>query len=278
MPHVEQRAQARTAAVAHDGRPWRTKARLRPISGTTSATVASATRSRLGEKVRLATHAAERPGARSSRVKRHERQEHDAGRAEMAEAGEIVLAVGIDDGDGRRQRLGRLVVIDHDGVEAEALGLRQRLVARGAAIDGDEEARAALLERADGFDVGAVALDDAVGDVDDERHAAMAQERAERGRTRRRRRSRRRSPPCRRPDGVSKAAGSHVHVGEAEGSGRRSRSFGARNTGTCPAARRVRPARAPDIGHAVRLRDSERMGPRIRPAALAASGGRAPSA
>ena len=47
----------------------------------------------------------------------------------MAEAGKVVLAVGIDDRDGRRQILAELMVVDDDDVEAHALGVGERLVA-----------------------------------------------------------------------------------------------------------------------------------------------------
>ena len=61
----------------------------------------------------------------------------------MAEAGKVVLPVGIDERERLRQRLGRLVMIEHDHVEAEPRRLLERLVAHRAAIDGDDELRAA---------------------------------------------------------------------------------------------------------------------------------------
>ena len=57
----------------------------------------------------------------------------------MAEAGEIVGAVRIDDGPRRRQFLVGLVMVDDDRLEAERLGLRERAVAGDAAIDGDQK-------------------------------------------------------------------------------------------------------------------------------------------
>jgi len=64
-------------------------------------------------------------------------------------------------------------MVDHDDVEAELARLRQRLVAGGAAIDGDEEACPARGERANRLGVGAVAFEQAIGDVDDGAQAAM---------------------------------------------------------------------------------------------------------
>ena len=74
-------------------------------------------------------------------VERHQGQEHDARRAEMPEAGEVVLPVRIDDRQRVGKILGRLVVVEHDGVEAEAPGLGERLVARRAAIDRHQQVR-----------------------------------------------------------------------------------------------------------------------------------------
>jgi hypothetical protein len=50
---------------------------------------------------------------------RNQRQEDDAGGAEMAQPREIVLPVGIDQRCDRRQPLGRLMVVEHDDVEPE---------------------------------------------------------------------------------------------------------------------------------------------------------------
>ena len=64
----------------------------------------------------------------------------------------------------------------HDDVEAEPPRLGERLDAGGAAIDGDEQLRAAPGERADRLDVGAVAFEDAVRDMHDRLGAAEPQE------------------------------------------------------------------------------------------------------
>ena len=116
----------------------------------------------------------------------HEGDEHDeddAGRAEMAEAGEIVEPVWVDD-DGVRQRFGRLMVIDDDDVEAEAARVLHGGVARRAAIDGDEEARAGGLQRLDRRHVRPVTLRQPIGNVDAVRRAARRQQsREQRGRS-----------------------------------------------------------------------------------------------
>jgi hypothetical protein len=66
------------------------------------------------------------------------------------------------------------VVVDDDDLEAELARLQQRLVAGGAAIDGDEQACAARSERANRLGVRPVAFEQAIGDVDDGAQAAMA--------------------------------------------------------------------------------------------------------
>ena len=84
----------------------------------------------------------------------------------MAEAREVVLAVGIDDGGDLGQPLVGLVVVDDDHVGAERGGGSERGDAGGAAVDGDDEAGALAGERGDRLRAGAVAFGHAVGNVD----------------------------------------------------------------------------------------------------------------
>ena len=67
------------------------------------------------------------------------------------------------------------MMVDDDDGHAELPRFRQRLEAGGAAIDGDQQRRALAREHAHGFDVGAVAFEDAVGNVDQRIEPAMAQ-------------------------------------------------------------------------------------------------------
>ena len=114
------------------------------------------------------------------------------------------------------------MMIDDDDVEAEPLRFRQRLDAGGAAIDGDQQRRAALGERADRLDIRAVAFEHAVGNVDDRLDAARGAGSAPAAppRSRHRHRSRRRSR-CVSPrvDGVGDARRRRLHVGEHVGIG-----------------------------------------------------------
>ena len=126
---------------------------------------------------------AEQVGRRPARRRRaqgadsfHERQEDDAGGAEMALPGKIVLPVGIDDRDGRRQRTADLVVVEHDDVCASLIGRRDRRSAVGAAVDGDNQGGAARGEIAHRLGIGSVALEDPIGDVDLGVDAVVAEE------------------------------------------------------------------------------------------------------
>src|ERR1700722_10780566 len=83
----------------------------------------------------LAFAAGPEAGCPQRAVQRHERHEGHARRAEIAEPGKIVLAVGIDERRRLRQRLGGLMVIEHDHVEAELARDLKRLATDGAAVD-----------------------------------------------------------------------------------------------------------------------------------------------
>ncbi len=155
-------------------RPLTTKARLSPISGTTSATVASATRS--SEASRSGAFAAVPEACLAqSAIERDERHEDDARGAEIAEAGEVVLTVGVNERRRFRQRLRGLMVIEHDHIKAKLARDLERLAADGSAVDRHHERRASRGEILNGFDIGAIALGHAVGDVDDRLQPAGVQ-------------------------------------------------------------------------------------------------------
>ena len=67
------------------------------------------------------------------------------------------------------------VVVDHHHVHAEALGFRQRLHARGAAIDRNQQRRPLVGEAAHGFDIGTVAFEDAIRNMDQRIESAVTQ-------------------------------------------------------------------------------------------------------
>ncbi len=90
----------------------------------------------------------------------------------MSEAGKVVLPVGIDERQRSRQRLGRLVMIEHDHVEAEPFGLSERLVADRPAIDRDDELGAFCREARNRLGVRAIAFGHPVGNMHDRLAAA----------------------------------------------------------------------------------------------------------
>ena len=112
----------------------------------------------------------------------HDRHEHEADSGEMAEPGEIVEPVGIDHRERGRQHFVGEMMIDHDHIEAEPLRFGERLVAGGAAIDRDQERGALPGERAHRIDVGAVAFEHPVRDMDQRIEAGVAQEARQRRR------------------------------------------------------------------------------------------------
>ncbi len=99
-------------------------------------------------------------------IDRDGEQEGDADRGELAMPARLVEPVRIDHGKGGGQlRLGDMM-IDDDDVEAGSSCRGERLVRRGAAIDGDDDGGARRLEVEQRRQVGAVALLLAIGDVD----------------------------------------------------------------------------------------------------------------
>ena len=105
-------------------------------------------------------------------VQRDEAHVDDAGGAEMAKSREVVLAVRVDDGECVGQALRRLVMVEDDDVEAEPACFGDRLVADRAAIDRDDEARAARGEGGHRLAVRTITFGDAIGNVDDRFAAA----------------------------------------------------------------------------------------------------------
>ena len=99
-------------------------------------------------------------------IDRDDDEKRDADRRQMTVGALLVDPVRVDHGVTARQlRLGD-VMVDHDDVEPGLGGCVEGLVGGGAAIDGDDDACALLLELEQRGRVGTVALAHAVGDVD----------------------------------------------------------------------------------------------------------------
>ena len=93
----------------------------------------------------------------------------------MAEAGEVIGPVRIHQRVDLGQFIAALMMIDHDHRHPEPAGFRQRLEAGGAAIHRHQQRRALAGEHADRLGIGAVALENPVGNMDQRIEPAMAQ-------------------------------------------------------------------------------------------------------
>ena len=147
--------------------PWVTKARLRPRSWATSATVPSATRSSSSISFGSARLGEEAAGPQRPEQGRAEQEGH-ADRGEMAVRGAflaLVEPVRIDDGEAVGEAARAFVMVDDDDVDARRLGHGERLEGLGAAIDGDDQRRAALGDPDQRLARRAVALHQPVGDI-----------------------------------------------------------------------------------------------------------------
>ena len=127
------------------------------------------------EQIRLRPFGRPETAAAQFTVHRDQRDQHEAHCGEMAEAGEIVSPVRVHQRVDLGQFVAGLVMVDDDDGHAEFPRFRQRLEAGGAAIDGHEQRRALGRERPHRLDIGPVAFEDAVGDVDQRIEPAMAQ-------------------------------------------------------------------------------------------------------
>ena len=170
--------------VAIASSPQRTRIRFAPTSGTTSATVPSATRSSASFRFGSGARHAEATALAEPPPERHHERERDADGGEPLRRIGAAGLVRVQD----RARGGQLdrdgVVIDHHRVEAERRRRAHLLDARDAAVERDEEPSAVRGELANRLRVEAVPLDEPVRGVRDDVRALR------RGGTRRGARSR----------------------------------------------------------------------------------------
>ena len=124
--------------------------------------------------------------ARAERaVERHDDQERHPDRGQVARRAHLVAAVRVDHRECLRQALLGGVVIDHDHLQAALGGERQRLEGGGAAVERDHQPAALRGEALERLRIGAVALEQAIGHVDDGLAAdrlQIAREQRQRGR------------------------------------------------------------------------------------------------
>ena len=84
--------------------------------------------------------------------------------------------LGLTSADSRRQLAAELMMVEDDHIEPEVARGGERLEAGRAAIDGDDQRRSRRGELAERFGVRAIALEDAVGNVEDRVAALVAEE------------------------------------------------------------------------------------------------------
>ena len=156
-----------------------TRARFSPIRGTTSQTVPKCDDVEPVEEVRGRTAVVPPAGRAKRAVHRDDQQEGDADSRQRLVRRRVVLAVGIDHGDGARQaRFGR-VVVDHDDFQAGVRRGGKGIEGGDAAVHRHDKADAFGLEAQQCGRVGAVAFRDAIGDVDGQVGARRAEEPAQ---------------------------------------------------------------------------------------------------
>src|SRR5690606_25859720 len=87
-------------------------------------------------------------------------------RAEVAEAGKVVLTVGIDQRQSTRKFGASLMMVDDHDIEIMPTRRLDGLEAGGAAVDGDEQRMAGLSKAAHRLRVRPVSFEDAIGNID----------------------------------------------------------------------------------------------------------------
>ena len=137
------------------------------------------------QKIGLGHLAAPEAARAQLAVHRDQRDQDEPDGGEMTETGEIVRAVRIHQRIDLGQLLAGLVMVDDDDRHAEPLRLRQRFETGGAAIDGNQQRGAFRGQSAHRLGVGAIALEQAVGNMNQRIEPAMPQmPRKQRGRRR----------------------------------------------------------------------------------------------
>jgi hypothetical protein len=105
------------------------------------------------------------------------RQQHEghAGGGQHALPALAAGAVGIDHGRRGRRVLAHQVVVDHHHFEADDGGAGDGVIGRGAAVQGDHQLGAAVADGLEGRRAGAIALGQAIGNIDRQLDAHVAE-------------------------------------------------------------------------------------------------------
>jgi hypothetical protein len=127
------------------------------------------------QQIRLGHFAGPESARPQFAIDRDQRDQHESNRGEMAEPGKVIEPVRIHQGVDFRQLVAALMMIDDDDRHSQASRFSQRLEARGAAIHRHEQRSALARKHADGFDIGAIAFENPVGNMNQRIEPAMAQ-------------------------------------------------------------------------------------------------------
>ena len=173
--HVHQRGMPDMVAAAHRDQALGDEGAVEPGQRRDIGHRAERDMMQHAEQIRLRPFAGPESAAAQFAIDRDQRHQHEADGGEITEAGKIVGPVRIHQRIDLGQFVAALVVIDDDDGHAELSRFRQRLEAGGAAIDRHQQRRALARQHPHGFDIGAVAFEDAVGNVDQRIEPAMAQ-------------------------------------------------------------------------------------------------------
>ena len=125
---IEERGEAEAPALAHDGEALAHEGAVEAMERHHVGDRRERDEIEAREQVGLGSPGPEAAHPKLA-VERHEREEDDAGGAQMPEPREVVLPVRVDDRRRCRQHLRRLVMVEDDGVELKARRLGERLVA-----------------------------------------------------------------------------------------------------------------------------------------------------
>ena len=248
--------------------PWQTSARFTPVSGITSHTVASATRSSSADQVRLLARVRRTPAGAACAPSRPRSGTPPPAAHSDRQPGGAVQPVRIDRGEDRRRRALGLVVVQHDRCRR-----RRRAADRASAAAVPQSTQ--TISRAPRAHQRHAAPDrsgrsppscgPARGAAPSQPSRAQPASPSARRCTRHRRRNRRTRRPSRRcrTASASRSAAASMSI-STDGSGSSARSVGSRKSPPPRSRRRARPAggrRSPARPAAGRCRDAMRSSP-----------------
>ena len=127
------------------------------------------------QQIRLRHLAGPESAAAQFAIDRNQRHQHETDGCQMAETREVVGPVRIHQGIDIGQFVAALMMIDHDHRHPEPPRVRERLKTGGAAIHRHQQRRALAGQHAHGLDIGPVALENPVRNMNQRIQPAVTQ-------------------------------------------------------------------------------------------------------